>query len=206
MIKNLLFDLGGVIMDLRRINCVKAFEELGMPNADSMLGEYSQVGVFGGIEDGSLTPAQFHDGIREIIGRDLSDEQIDTAFQKFLVGIPPHRLEQLEQLHEKYGMYMLSNTNPIMWADGIDKNFRQLGKDVNYYFDGIARSYKIGAMKPELSVFQWVIDQFCINPEEILFFDDSQKNLDAAQMLGFKTLLVNPGEEFMELFNAYISE
>lgn len=206
MIKNLLFDLGGVIMDLRRLNCVKAFEELGMANANSMLGEYSQAGVFGGIENGSLTPAQFHDEIREIIGRNVSDEEIDTAFQKFLIGIPPHRLEQLEQLHSQYKMYMLSNTNPIMWADKIAVYFNQLDKDVNYYFDGIARSYKIGAMKPDGVVFQWVIDQFGIKPEETLFFDDSQTNLDAAAEFGFQTLLVTPGSEFMELFNAYIAK
>lgn len=206
MIKNLLFDLGGVIMDLRRMNCVKAFEELGMSDADSLLGEYSQAGVFAGIENGTLTPEQFHDEIRAIIGRSVSDEEIDTAFQKFLIGIPVHRLEQLEQLHDKYKMYMLSNTNPIMWNDQIGKNFAQLGKDVNYYFDGIARSYKIGAMKPDLSVFKWVIDRFEINPGETLFFDDSQTNLDAATQLGFKTLLVAPGMEFMELFNDYISE
>lgn len=206
MIKNLLFDLGGVIMDLRRINCVEAFEKLGMTNANSLLGEYCQAGVFAGIENGSLTPAQFHDEIRQIIGRNVSDEEIDCAFQKFLIGIPPRRLEELEELHCEYKMYMLSNTNPIMWNDEIGKNFRQLGKDVNYYFDGIARSYEIGAMKPDLKVFQWVIDQFGINPKETLFFDDSQSNLDAAARLGFQTLLVEPGYEFMELFKNYISE
>lgn len=206
MIKNLLFDLGGVIIDLCRMNCVKAFEELGMSDANSLLGEYSQAGVFAGIENGSLTRKEFCAQIREIIGKDLSDEQVCTAFKKFLVDLPSYRLEHLEQLHKDYKMYMLSNTNPIMWNDMILTYFTQLGKDVNYYFDGVARSYKMGAMKPDLAVFRWVIDNFGIIPEETLFFDDSQTNLDAAAQLGFKTLLVSPGTEFLDLFNEYISK
>lgn len=199
MIKNLLFDLGGVIMDIRRANCVKAFEQIGMADADSLLGEYSQAGVFAGIENGSLTPQQFHDEIRRIIGRPITDVDIDTAFQKFLIGIPPHRLEELRQLHEHYKMYMLSNTNPIMWDGEISRNFRQAGKNVDFYFDGIARSYEVGAMKPDPRIFRWVIERFCIRPEETVFFDDSQTNVEAARALGFRAILVTPGSEFIDL-------
>lgn len=202
MIKNLLFDLGGVIMDIRRKNCVKAFERLGMADADSLLGEYSQAGVFAGIENGSLTPQQFHDEIRRIIGRPVTDAEIDTAFQKFLIGIPPRRLEELRQLHERFNLYMLSNTNPIMWAGEISRNFRQQGHDVNFYFDGIARSYEVGAMKPDPRIFQWVIDRFGIRPDETVFFDDSQTNVEAARALGFHAILVTPGSEFSDLLKS----
>lgn len=205
-IKNLLFDLGGVIMDIRRENCVEAFKQLGMADADDYLGEYSQAGVFAGIENGSLTPGQFHDEIRRIIGRTVSDFDINRAFCRFLIGIPMHRLAELEQLHKQFGIYMLSNTNPIMWQSAISDNFRKAGHDVNFYFDGIVRSYKVGAMKPDPKIFQAVIDLLGIDPAETLFMDDSQKNLDAAAMFGFKTLLVAPGEEFFDLMkrNHYI--
>lgn len=203
MIKNLLFDLGGVIMDIRRRNCVEAFEKLGMTDADTLLGEYSQAGVFAGIEDGSLSPAEFYDEIRRIIGRRVSDLEIDTAFQKFLIGIPPRRLEALEELHRRFNIYLLSNTNPIMWVGEISRNFRQAGKDVDYYFDGICRSYEVGAMKPDSRIFRWVIDRFGLLPEQTLFLDDSQSNLDAAAAFGFNTLLVAPGCEFAELLSNY---
>lgn len=201
MIKNLLFDLGGVIMDIRRKNCVKAFEELGMADADTLLGEYSQAGVFAGIEDGSLSPAEFHDEIRRIIGSPVSDGEIDTAFQKFLIGIPVRRLEALEELHRHYNIYMLSNTNPIMWDGEITRNFRQADKDVNYYFDGMARSYEVGAMKPDKRIFQWVIERFGISPEETVFFDDSRTNVEAAEAMGFHGIVVTPGSEFSELLS-----
>ncbi len=203
MIKNLLFDLGGVIMDIRRQNCVDAFKSLGMVDPDLYLGEYCQAGPFEGIENGSYTIEQFHEAIRTIIGKDISDSDIDRAFGKFLIGIPLHRLEQLEILHKQLGIYMLSNTNPIMWADGIDSNFRKLGKDVNYYFDGIVRSYEAGVMKPNPKIFEIVISRFGINPEETIFLDDSEKNLEISRQLGFKTILVEPGTEFFQLLKSY---
>ncbi len=196
MITNLLFDLGGVIMDIRRENCVKAFEAIGMLNAGSLLGEYEQAGVFAGIENGSLTPAQFHDEIRRIIGRPVTDREIDDAFQRFLIGIPAHRLDELQALHGKFNIYLLSNTNPIMWEGEISRNFRQCGHDVGFYFDGILRSYEAGVMKPDPEIFRMVTQRFGIRPGETLFLDDSQSNLDAAAALGFHTLLVPPGAEF----------
>lgn len=204
MIKNLLFDLGGVIMDIRRENAVEALEGLGMTDADKFLGEYSQQGPFEGLENGSLTVDEFHQAIRNIVGNPaLKGEDIDKAFGKFLLGIPPQRLGELELLHEHYNIYMLSNTNPIMWADGIDKAFRQQGRDVNYYFDGIVRSYVAGVMKPAPGIFEYAIEKLGIKPEETLFLDDSQRNLDAAAKFGFHTLLVPAGAEFYELLRTY---
>lgn len=201
MIKNLLFDLGGVIMDIRRQNCVDAFRRLGMSDPDRYLGEYSQAGPFEGIENGTLTIDRFHETIRSIIGPHVTDTQIDNAFGEFLVGIPLHRLKQLERLHRSFSIYMLSNTNPIMWADGIDRNFRQDGHDVNYYFDGIVRSYEAGAMKPDPRIFRTAIERFGIDPRETLFFDDSERNLEAARQFGFHTMLVTPGTEFFDLIH-----
>lgn len=199
MIKNLLFDLGGVIMDIRRQNCEEAFRQLGMANPEQFLGDYCQSGPFEGIENGSVSPDGFRRSIREIIGNpDLTDHQIDSAFQRFLIGIPRHRLEELRCLHGEYHIYMLSNTNPIMWNDVIARNFRQEGHDVDYYFDGIVRSFEARSMKPDLGIFRTAIDRFHIRPEETLFLDDSRRNLEAAASLGFQTLLVEPGAEFMD--------
>lgn len=203
MVKNLLFDLGGVIMDIRRENCVKAFEAIGMYDARTLLGEYEQAGVFAGIENGSLTPRQFHDEIRRIIGRPVTDSEIDDAFQRFLIGIPGHRLDELQRLRARFGIYLLSNTNPIMWDGEISRNFRSRGHDVNFYFDGILRSYEAGVMKPDPAIFRLAAERFGIHPDETLFIDDSRSNLDAAEALGFHTLLAAPGTEFADALKAY---
>lgn len=199
MIKNLLFDLGGVIMDIRRLNCVKSFERIGMTDADSFLGEYAQKGPFLLLEEGAITPEQFRDEVRKLIKGNVTDEQIDSAFCDFLIGIPRHRLETLRELKTRYGIYMLSNTNPIMWHSRIAEEFRQEGFDINYYFDEIVTSFEARSIKPDRLIFETVITKCGINPEETLFLDDSQKNLDAAAQLGFKTALVTPGSEFIDL-------
>lgn len=202
MIKNLLFDLGGVIMDIRRLNCVASFERLGMKDVDSFLGEYSQKGPFLQLEEGLITEAQFRDAVRQFIDGEVSDEQIDSAFCDFLVGIPVHRLEQLRQLKQQYKIYMLSNTNSIMWRSRIAEDFRQEGLEREDYFDGIVTSFEAKSIKPDAKIFHTVVEKLGIKPEETLFLDDSQKNLDAAALLGFNTLLVTPGSEFFDLLNA----
>lgn len=199
MIKNILFDLGGVIMDIRRDNCVEAFKKLGMADPGQFLGDYAQKGPFQGVEDGSVSASQFRDEIRKLIPARLSDEEIDDAFSQFLIGIPTHRLGELERLHESYRLLMLSNTNPIMWNGKIDSEFRKAGHDVGHYFDGIALSYEAKAMKPDLRIFRYAIEKLKMDPNETIFLDDSQTNLDAAARLGFKTLLIPPEKEFYQL-------
>ena len=202
MIKNLLFDLGGVIMDIRRLNCVASFERLGMKDVDSFLGEYSQKGPFLQLEEGAISEEQFRDAVRQFIDGEVTDEQIDSAFCDFLVGIPVHRLEQLRQLKQQYKIYMLSNTNSIMWRSRIAEDFRQEGLEREDYFDGIVTSFEAKSIKPDAKIFHTVVEKLGIKPEETLFLDDSQKNLDAASQLGFHTLLITPGSEFFELLNS----
>ena len=202
MIKNLLFDLGGVIMDIRRLNCVASFERLGMKDADSFLGEYSQKGPFLQLEEGAISETEFRTAVRQFIAGVVSDEQIDSAFCDFLVGIPKYRLEQLRELKKQYSIYMLSNTNSIMWHSRIAEDFRQEGLEREDYFDGIVTSFEARSIKPDAKIFHTVVEKLGIKPEETLFLDDSQKNLDAAAELGFQTLLVTPGSEFFELLNA----
>lgn len=199
-VRNLLFDLGGVIMNLRRENCVEALEQLGMKDADEMLGLYCQTGPFMQLEEGKITPAEFRAEIRRRIGYEVSDAEMDDAFNRFLLGIPVERLRALESLRKQYKIYMLSNTNAIMFDSKIKTDFQIDGKNREDYFDGMCLSYEEGCAKPDLQIFHNVLDKFGIKAEETLFFDDSQANLEAAARLGFRTWLVEPGTEFMEAF------
>lgn len=199
-IKNLVFDLGGVIMDLNRERCVEALEILGMKDAESMLGLYKQTGPFLMLEEGKLSPAQFRDAMRERIDGEVTDEQLDDALNKFLVGIPINRLRALRKLKEEYKVYMLSNTNSIMFDSKIKECFMTDGLNVDDYFDGFCLSYKAKCSKPDSRIYLYIVDKFGIVPEETMFFDDSQKNLDAAEKIGFKTYLVEPGAEFIDAF------
>lgn len=203
-IKNLLFDLGGVIMDIKRQLCVDAFKRIGVTDAEDMIGLYAQNGSFMALEDGSISAAQFRDDIRSHIDHPVSDEAIDDALDQFLIGIPEHRLVALRQLAKDHHIFMLSNTNPIMFEGKIRRCFNIEGKEMEDYFEGIVTSYTALCAKPDPAIFRYAIKHLGIIPQETLFFDDSQANLDAAALLGFKTALVEPGKEFIDAYNDYL--
>ena len=202
MIKNLLFDLGGVIMDIRRENAVKALNDLGMRDANALLGDYVQSGVFRQLEEGNISPDAFLREVRNYFtdnGRDISGQAIYDAFMEFLIGIPVDRLRCLEALHKNYRIYMLSNTNIIMWEGRILDDFTADGHDIDYYFDGIVTSFEAHCYKPEKAIFEYAVEHLGIVPGETLFLDDSLKNVEAAQALGFNILHVPTDTDFTEL-------
>ena len=201
MIKNLLFDLGGVIMDIRKENCIAAFEKIGLRKASEFFGDFSQKGPFLSLERGDISVDEFHTALRSYLPENTPDSAIDEAFCKFLIGIPSHRLESLESLKSQYKIYLLSNTNPIMWDSFIKNEFEKTGYNREYYFDGMITSFEANALKPEPKIFQHTIEKLGISPEETLFFDDSQLNLEAAADLGFETALVPEGTEFIDIIN-----
>ncbi len=198
-IRNLLFDLGGVIMDIEKDNCVRSFERLGLRNASEYFGEFSQQGPFALLESGTIDPDAFHAALRPELPAGVTDAQIDAAFCDFLIGIPVHRLKALRELRKKYRIYMLSNTNLIMWGTKIKTEFEKEGLEREDYFDGIVTSFDAKAMKPARRIFEYAIETLGIKPSETLFIDDSQANLDAAAALGFHTALAAPGTEFTDL-------
>lgn len=202
MIKNLLFDLGGVIMEIDRLRCVAAYKALGMADPEQWLGEYSQTGPFGQLESGKISVAQFHDALRPYLLAGVSDEQIDSAFCDFLIGIPESRLDALKRLREKYKVYILSNTNPIMWHSRIAQEFAKQGGDLSTYCDGAVTSFEEGVMKPDARIFEAACAKLGIKPEETVFLDDSETNTKAAAALGFDTIHVAPGAEFTDLLAA----
>lgn len=196
---NLLFDLGGVIMDIDRLRCVEAYRRLGMVRPEDFLGNYAQKGPFMLIESGAISADDFRSEMRKFLPAGVTDSQIDYAFFEFLVGIPRHRLEELRILRKLHKVYLLSNTNPIMWDGKIADEFRQEGLEREDYFDGMVTSFEAKSMKPDRRIFDYAIEKLGIDPTETLFFDDSQANLDAAARLGFMTALVPPGTEFIDI-------
>lgn len=199
MIKALLFDLGGVIMDIRRERCIEALREIGMPRPEEFLGDFAQKGPFLLLEEGKITPAEFRDEIRKLIPRPVTDEQIDAAFIRFLIGIPVERLRQLEQLHGRFPIYMLSNTNPIMWDAFIVNEFDKDGHNLPYYFDGWITSFDVKCCKPEPEIFLEAARRFNLDPAETLFLDDSEANCRAAEALGFRSAHVTQDKGFFQL-------
>ena len=200
-IKNLLFDLGGVVVDLERDRCLKSLVDLGMTaeDADNMVGLYIQAGPFQQLEHGDIDSATFRNIIRASLPHPVTDDNIDKAFSNFIVGIPLHRLQAIERLRTKYRTYIISNTNPIMFDGVLAREFAKDGKTLSDYFDGVTVSYLAHSTKPERKIFDYAVETMGIVPQETLLLDDGQKNIDAARALGFNAALVPPGTEFTQI-------
>ena len=196
--KNLMFDLGGVIMEIERRRAVDALKAIGLSDANEMLGEYGQQGIFLELELGNVTPQQWRDELRRHINCDVSDAEIDNAFMQFLIGIPIERLNELEELHKDYRLYLLSNTNKVMWEGKILEEFKKAGHDMDFYFDGVIPSFEEHCYKPDAAIFLRAAEKFGIKPEETIFFDDSLANVEAAQALGFGGVHVVDNRPFKE--------
>lgn len=201
MIKNLLFDLGGVILDIDRLKAVEALRQAGMRSPEDFLGDFGQKGPFLALERGEITPDEFHAELRPYFDREVDDDTIDTAFCEFLRGIPDQRLRALHQLRRRFRTYLLSNTNAIMWDRYILPEFTKLGHDINYYFDGLITSFEVKAYKPDPAIFKAAAELLGIEPEETLFFDDSQANVEAARRLGFHAAYVTPDNDFITIIS-----
>ena len=188
---DLLFDLGGVIMNIEKERCVRSLKKLGMEHPEEFLGDYGQKGPFLALEEGKLTPAGFREALREYLPAGVTDEQIDDAFNDFLVGIPVERLKELEKLHRNHRIFLLSNTNKIMWDSKIAEEFGR-----------VLASFDVKCCKPEAAIFEEAAGRFGLTPATTLFFDDSRENCEAAAELGFRTAWVRPGTEFTDYLPA----
>ena len=201
-IKTLVIDFGGVLRDLDRWRCVKHFAELGLPDVESMLDMCHQHGFFLQHEQGLLTDEEFRAEIRKRIPHPVTDEQIDEAWNSFLVGIPAYKLDFLLELRRRYTVYLLSNTNGIHWQWALRNAFSYQGHRVEDFFDRIFLSYEMKLVKPDVEIFRRLIAETGLNPSETLFIDDAESNCRAAHSLGIRTYMPLPREDWRPIFRA----
>lgn len=205
-IKNIIFDLGGVVIDLSRESSVEHLQKIGLVDADRLLDPYVQRGPFLQLETGKITAAQFFDMVRADIraaGRPVPDDDtIARAFEKFLIRIPVERLQRIRDLRRAgYRVYALSNTNPIMFNGWISEAFQAEGLRFNDYFDGAVTSFQEGCCKPDPRLFETALRRYGLDPAETLMLDDAPKNAAAAAETGMQAVRVGytPADDMMAI-------
>jgi len=201
-IKNIVFDLGGVLITLDRDEAVRRFKEAGLENAAELLNAYHQKGIFLELEEGKLSQEEFYEAVRKEAGRFISNETIDYGWMGFLKVLPEYKLTMLEELRQKgYRLYVLSNTNPVIMSWAHSPAFSPQGKSIDEYFDKLYLSYQIGYTKPHPEIFRFMFDDSGMLPHETLFIDDGNANVEMGEKLGMKTYLASNGEDFRHLFD-----
>lgn len=202
-IKNIIFDLGGVILNIDYHLTIEAFKKLGFENIDATFTRATQTGLFDQLDRGLITPSKFRDGVRELSGKPLTDQQIDGAWNAMLLDFPTPRMELLAKIHRQNRTYLLSNTNQIhldVYNQILHKAFGV--KDLSCFFEKEYYSHVIHMSKPDAEVFRLILNQNGLRADETLFIDDTEQHIEGARKLGINAyhLRVNEGETIENLF------
>lgn len=205
MIRNIIFDLGGVILTLDQPQAVRRFEALGLKDAEQRLDPYTQQGIFGDLEEGKIDAETFRLELGKLIGREVSFEECCYAWQGYAKELPQRNLDALRKLRsEGYRLILLSNTNPYMmeWVDS--PRFDGQGHSIRDYMDACYLSYEMKVMKPADSFFRRVLMAEQTPPSACLFVDDGPRNVAAASQIGIRTFCPENGADWTQDIYSYL--
>lgn len=208
MIKNIIFDFGGVLLDLRPDRCIDEFRKIGIPEVQEMLSVAHQQGVLGKMEEGFLTLSEFCDGVRAAHTGEFTsgsrslrhpfmkngypipaptNRQVVQAFCSMADGLPAYKLDFCQQLKDEgYHVSALSNTNLVHWGYCL-RYFIEAGYSADELFEHLWLSCNLHLVKPNPKIFEVILAESGYKPEETLFVDDNARNCEVAESFGIKT-------------------
>lgn len=188
MIKALIFDLGGVLIDLDAAKCKEAFKNLlGYGRIDELLDLCHQKGIYSDLEEGKLSEDEFRTLILSESRKDAVPENVDISMGELLRGIEPYKVEMLKRLAVKYELYMLSNNNGISMKKS-EKIFHDAGIPMDSIFRKRFLSYQMKLLKPSPFIYRTALADIGRKASEVLFVDDSAANVEAAKSVGMNAL------------------
>ena len=200
MIKNLIFDLGGVIITLAPEEALRRFKSLGLENAEEQMDIYTQTGIFGQLEEGKISAEAFREELSRQVGREVTYDECRHAWLGYVKEVPQRNLDALLRLRsEGYRIILLSNTNPFFFEWAESEAFDSHGHPIGDYFDSLYVSFQCKLLKPSREIYEHVLRSEGIRPEQLLFIDDSERNVEAAALLGIRTLHVETNADWTTL-------
>ena len=198
-IKAIIFDLGGVLVDLDIEDCKAAFKSmLGFDAIDQMIDPCHQKGIWGDLEEGTVSAEDFRAHVRAESRPGSTEDLVDKAMWHILVGMRPYKGELLNRLAESYDLYLLSNNNSICMPRSR-QIFAEAGAPIDKVFKKSFLSYEMKALKPSEAFYKSVMEQIGLPSESMIFIDDSQKNVDGAVAAGLPAVYYKPGSDLSEL-------
>ncbi len=199
-IKNIIFDYGGVIINIDFSLTITAFKKLGFLNVEDCIFKSKGSDLLLKMEKGEISDNDFRNDIRKIANLKLTDQQIDFAWNALLLDMPKERIKLLEKLKTKYKIFLLSNSNSIHYNKYLKDLQNDFGySDFNKLFDKAWFSFQIKMVKPDLEIFKYVLSTSSILPNETLFIDDSITNIETAKETGIKTYYLNNKDNLLQI-------
>ena len=202
-INTLIFDLGGVILDLSVETTLHSFAKLAQLDNNEVIRRFRSAPGFDVYEKGLMTDNEFRDFVRATYNVTASDAEIDRCWNAMLLGIPVEKLELLLRLKKKYKVYLLSNTNEIHLEYINSKLLKPVTGESNLdvYFHKAYYSQRMLKRKPEPEIFQQLMEENNLSPAQTLFLDDNSSNIESASKLGIQTVLITTRNQILEIFH-----
>jgi glucose-1-phosphatase len=199
-IKNIIFDLGGIFMEIDYYRTEQAFVNLGVTNFSELYTQHHANPMFENLETGKISPAEFYDQVREVSQLPLTDKQIRDAWNAMLITFEPAKLDWLKEIRERYRVYLFSNTN-IIHYECFQHIFAQVTGSNNFddYFIKAYYSHDLGLRKPYPEAFEAILEREHLDASETLFIDDTPKNIEGAKQAGLHTILLQPPASVLDL-------
>ncbi|MEN8121773.1 MAG: HAD family phosphatase [Bacteroidota bacterium] len=191
-IDNIIFDLGGVILEIDIDIIKKGFMSLGFSDLESSFELFKHNKIFEQFEKGQIEPQVMRNEIRKACPNPFSDKQFDEIWNSVILNYPEENIQLLKELHEKYTTFLLSNTNQIhcdFYTEMLNEKFGI--EKLDLLFNKAYYSHTSGMRKPDTEFFKLVLHENSLKPEKTLFIDDSKENIEAAKSLGIKTIHLN---------------
>jgi len=198
-IKNIIFDLGGVLLNINPLLSLLELEKLSGIGQEELIMKLASAKLFEKFDTGSLNPAQFRSELCRIMNQNVSDSEIDRIWNKLILDFPAYRVELLQQLGKNYRVFLLSNTNSIHFDYYTHEFHKQYGLQMADLFEQLFLSHEIGIHKPDAGIYMHVLENANLDASESVFFDDSSANIKAAEDLGIKGIHIN-GEDVTTFF------
>ena len=207
MIRTIIFDLGGVIITLAPDEALRRFKSLGLVNAEEQMDAYTQMGIFGQLEEGKISAEAFREELSRQVGREVTYDECRHAWLGYVKEVPQRNLDALLRLRsEGYRIILLSNTNPYMMSWVRSTEFDGHGHSIDYYMDACYLSYQLGVMKPDTEFFHRVLMTEKIIASETLFIDDGPRNVATASQMGIRTYCPQNGADWTTTIYEYINK
>lgn len=202
-VKNLIFDLGGVILDLSVDHTLDSFSRLSNLSKEKVQDLYIKTPGFLEYEKGMMDDAAFRNFVRQTFSISAADEKIDECWNAMLRGLPELKLELLLRLQNEFQVFLLSNTNGIHLEHINGVMLQGDGKQpLDNYFHKAYYSHRMRKRKPDAEIFEQVLEENRLLPEQTLFLDDYAVNIEGAKALGIKTIHVTSPNLILDYFHA----
>jgi len=201
-INSIIFDFGGVLINIDYKATIRAFKELGIENFDAMYTQANQSNLFNDLETGKISPPSFINQLLDYLPSGTSPNKVVGAWNKMILNVPKENIRLLNRLKkEGYSIFLLSNTNEIHIKKALQEWAKVSTKRPDEIFDKVYYSFELQMRKPNRVIYDFVCKEQGLNPEQTLFIDDSIQHINGASLSGLQTFHLTSDKSILDYFS-----